>query len=149
MPASTENLEGSSALPIFSYSTNGGSTWTPVAELIGEPSMGEPTTDSHELTNTDITDGRRTFTYGWVDEGEMAMEFNWREDSLAALRALLRQDLDWKISWTDPAHTLTDSEFTVGGFISKGPKPIQPMKGEWKITMSIKNSGIVTHTLGT
>lgn len=149
MAASTENLDGSTALPKFYYSLNGGSTWIQLAELTGDPSPGEPATDSYEKTNTDITDGRKTFTFGWVDEGEASIELNYREDTYVAAKALMRQNIDFKFEWTDPAHTTTDSTFTFGGFVSSGPSKTMPVQDLWKITMSVKISGITTLTEGT
>jgi hypothetical protein len=149
MAASTNNLTGAVALPKFYYSTDGGSTYTQVAQLRGEPSVGEPTTDVHELTNTDITDGCKTKTWGWTDEGEASFEALYREDTLQNLRALMRQDLDFKVEWTDPAHSTTDSKWTFGGCISAGPTPVTPMEGEHTITFTIAKSGQSTLTIGT
>lgn len=147
MADSTTNTTGAIALPIFEASTDGGSVFNPIPELIQLD--GENTTvENHETTNTDLTDNFKTFLHGWADGGEFPVSFNWREDTETQIKALLNLDIDFQISWTDAAFAATDPGVSFAGSISNF-KINRPRDGAWTIDLTVKVSGAFTKIVGT
>jgi hypothetical protein len=149
MASSTEQLTGAIALPKVSVDAAGGSSFTAIAEL-SEPGFPDPSIDVHEVTHTDITNQKKTYKPGWIDEGPVSFTFNYREDTLVALRALMGVDApNWKIEWTDPTHSTTDSNLTFLGQMTSGPTVSSPNNDKWTIAITVQITGAVTYTEGT
>lgn len=145
---STTVLTGNVALPVFSVSTDGGSTFDPIAKLMA-PSMPETTVASYPTTNTDITNNFETSLPGWANGGTQTLEFILQEeDYITLLVPLVGIEAQFKTSWTDAAHTTTDSDDTYTGHMTALGKLI-PMDGTWTCTATFQVSGKVTNTIGT
>lgn len=145
--ASTEQITGNIGLPQLSVSTDGGTIYTPIAEIV-EPTPGAPVTDQYETTHADLTDNRKTFKPGWTDDGEASFVANYREDSYEQLLALVGVDAKWRLEWTDPGNTTTDPKLEWDGGIQNGPTPLMPLQDRWTLEFSIKVSSQV-FTAGT
>lgn len=147
MPGSTSQIQGSVGLPILELWN--GASYDAVAELTNiEPNT--PTVGAHETTNTDITDNRKTYIPGWVDEGEVSATLNYREDTKYQLDTVVGDGLvhQWRISWTDPGVGSTEPNIVLQGFITSGPKMAMPLEDRWTLDVTIKISGKPVFTRG-
>lgn len=146
--ASTENLSGNIALPKLYVSTDGGSVYNAIAELV-ESAVPESTTDQYETTHTDITDNYKTYISGWSDSGEASYTVNYREDTYSQLKALRNVDAKWRLEWSDPGNVTTDPKEEFDGAITTGPTLDTALEDRWTIAFTIKASGDSVFTAGT
>lgn len=72
---------------IFNYTTDDGSTWTPVGEVADATPL-SISKDTYETTHHGTTDGHKTFEGGLVDFGEASVVVNY--DPTDAGHALMR-----------------------------------------------------------
>jgi hypothetical protein len=147
MPSTTK-LSGNVALPQLSVSTDGGSTYTDIANLVSPP-FASSTTDLYDATDTDVTDNFKKYLSGWEDGTEDEFELIYTETSYVALKALPKTELDWKLTWTDPEDDLTDPELDWKGIITQQPTISGPIDDTWKINATIKATSEPAFTAGT
>jgi hypothetical protein len=146
---STEQLTGNVTLPKLSVSTDGGSVYNAVAELIADPTPVQPSRDSIETTHSDLTDGYKTFLPGWADGGEASFSFNYTETTYSALLLLDGVVASFKLEWTDTGDDVTDPSMVWDGFITSGPTKSMPLADRQTIDISVKVSGKPVFTPGT
>lgn len=143
------DVSGAAALAKISVSTDGGTIYNAIPGLRA-PAMPETTTETYDVTDTDVTDNFRKYLGGWSDKGEASITVNFAQATYVQLKALSKTAvLDWKIEYTDAAQTTTDPSFTFQGTLSAGPTVQMPMDDAWTIDFSIKGSGDDTFTAGT
>lgn len=147
MAATTTNLHGAKGLPVISVSTDGGSSYTAVAELI-DPSFPATSVESGDTTNTDITNGYKTKIAGWSELQSHSLVSLWREDTWVQVQALIGLDIDFKITYTDAGHSTTDSAITYSGHVDN-IEIVSPNEDVWTVSWSITPSGKDTFTVGT
>ena len=124
----------------ISYSTDGGTTFTTLGCVYDAIKPYDTSVEDIDTTCHDSPNHTRTFIPGLIDEG--SAEFSVRREpgstQDSALRALLRQTLDWQIEYPNGA---TDA---FEGYISKLGSEVPMGDGTIAQNISIKISGPVT-----
>lgn len=121
------------------YSTDGGTTWTPIPEAKVAP-VPQTETDYKEATSLD-SGGWREWVAGLMDGGEIEVAANYTRAGYQALAALNGTSVDWKTTFDN------GDAFEFAGIPQTTPGSDEV--GEIRsMTTAIRVSGAVTFTAG-
>lgn len=148
--ASSEEIVGSTGLPTLGVDDTGATTFVAIAEIIADPTPGELSRASIDMTHTDLTNGATKQKGGWQSQDGYTFLCNWREDTWVQLEALMGNDIaNWEYTWTDPGGSVTDPSDTFVGFIVALSKQTPVGDDRWTITVTIQPEEVVTYTEST
>ena len=131
---------------IFEYTTDAGTTWTPVGEVMNA-TPGGITKDTYETTHHQTPDGHKTFKGALVDHGEASIEIQY--DPAGSAHGELRSRA--ATAHEDPQmyrFTYGDTGATVESFsaICTGFQPGVELAGMIMATVTFKVSGGITQS---
>ncbi len=132
----------------FWYSTNSGSTYTQLIDMVDLGSPGTPTTEQIEKTPLDPTTNQKEYTGGMEDPGEHSFMQLWSGDREVVLQALKNVNTTmWRIYYPDRTILAKRSKDDYTGTLIELSK--EKMDGASKrlvLVGKIKVSGAVTFT---
>ena len=129
---------------IFEYTTDGGTTWTPVGEIEDATPI-SISKDTYETTNHGTTDGHKTFEGGLVELGEASIVVQYdptgTEHLLLRTRALAAHETaqDYRFTFGDTGATVESFSAICIGF-----EPATPIDNKITATVTFKPSGGAT-----
>lgn len=141
------NATGTGAAPIdgfgtiLEYSTDNGSTWQQIANLLDIKPAGK-TSNKIKKTTHSTTGGSNQYRAGLGEPGETEATLMYDKTALNVLNGIYREDAQWRVTYNDEA---TD---VWGGYLAE-IKPNTPLDGDATIEIKIQHSGADTFTPGT